>query len=112
MNRKAQPDRDEVTVIRLDATPEPLPEPSRHPRTHGFLISSMSFFALLGIGSMFAFITITWPGDTGRYVTGIFVLSIIGFVTSASAAVFTAARNTYAPSRPADATDQERGPNA
>jgi hypothetical protein len=112
VNRKAPPDRDEVTVIRLDTSPEPPPPPSRHPRKHGLLVSSMSFFALLGIASMFAFITVTWPGDTGRYVTGIFVVSIIGFVTSASAAVFTAARNTYAPPTPADATDEDRGPNA
>lgn len=67
----------------------------------------MSFFALLGIASIFAFITITWPGDTGRYVTGVFVVSIIGFVSSASAAVFTAARNTYAPPDPTTGRDEE-----
>jgi hypothetical protein len=55
----------------------------------------MAVSALLGIGAMLAFITISWPDDTSRYVLAVFMVSVIGFVASASLAVFSAARNTY-----------------
>jgi len=44
---------------------------------------------------MLAFITISWPDDSSRYVVAVFVASIVGFMTSASLAVFSAARDTY-----------------
>lgn len=46
---------------------------------------------------MLAFITISWPDELGRYLMVIVVISIIGFMTSASLAVFSAARDTYLP---------------
>jgi hypothetical protein len=55
----------------------------------------MSLFAFIGIFSMLAFITVGWPDETGRYVIGVFVFSIVGFITSASIAIFSAARNAY-----------------
>jgi uncharacterized membrane protein len=55
----------------------------------------MAVFALVGIASMLAFITISWPDDSSRYVVGVFMTAVIGFVTSASIAVFSAARDTY-----------------
>ncbi|MGH2698284.1 MAG: hypothetical protein ACRDJL_03680 [Actinomycetota bacterium] len=55
----------------------------------------MAVFALAGIAAMLAFITISWPDDTGRYVLVVFTGSIIGFMASASIAVFSAARDTY-----------------
>ena len=57
----------------------------------------MAISALIGIASMLAFITISWPDDLGRYLMAIVVISVIGFMTSASLAVFSAARNTYPP---------------
>ena len=58
-------------------------------------IVGMAVSALLGIGAMLAFITISWPDDTSRYVLVVFMISVIGFMTSASLAVFSAARDTY-----------------
>jgi hypothetical protein len=55
----------------------------------------MAISALIGIASMLAFITISWPDDLGRYVMAIIVISVVGFMTSASLAVFSAARDTY-----------------
>lgn len=66
--------------------------PTRHAGGHGFVVTLMAIFALVGIGAMFAFITVKWPEDTGRYVMGVFVLSVVGFISCASIAVFTAAR--------------------
>ena len=62
---------------------------------HGAAIVGMALFALLGIGAMLAFITISWPDDTSRYALGVFMVSVIGFLTCASLAVFSAARDTY-----------------
>ena len=56
----------------------------------------MALSALTGIMSMLAFITVTWPGDTGRYVVAVFIGSGICFLACASMAVFSAARDTYA----------------
>ncbi|MGH2749859.1 MAG: hypothetical protein ACRDK3_03145 [Actinomycetota bacterium] len=55
----------------------------------------MALFALLGIAAMLAFITISWPDDTSRYVIVVFTASVIGFMSCASIAVFSAARDTY-----------------
>ena len=74
------------------------PPPSRTRGLHGVAIAGMSLFAFIGIFSMLAFITVRWPEATGRYVMAVFIFSIVGFITSASVAIFSAARNTY-PSR-------------
>jgi putative Ca2+/H+ antiporter (TMEM165/GDT1 family) len=55
----------------------------------------MALSALLGITTMIAFVTIGWPGDSGRVVIGIFIGAVVGFMTCASIAVFSAARDTY-----------------
>ena len=75
-------------------TPKPAP---RVGRLHGLAIVGMAISALTGIASMLAFITISWPDDLGRYLMVIVVISVIGFMTSASLAVFSAARDTYPP---------------
>jgi len=87
---------DNVVPLGVDPpAPEP-PKPSRpNGRVHGIAIVGMAVSALLGIGAMLAFITISWPDDTSRYVLAVFMVSVIGFVASASLAVFSAARNTY-----------------
>jgi hypothetical protein len=56
----------------------------------------MAACALLGIASLFMFATVNWPGNVSRIILGVFFLSALGFLTCASAAVFTAARDTYA----------------
>lgn|GEM_PF-5265439 len=70
----------------------PKPAPSRHGGAHGFVVILMTAFAVIGICAMFAFITVKWPGETSRYVIAVFVFSVVGFISSASIAVFTAAR--------------------
>ena len=87
---------DNVVPLGVDPPmPEP-PKPSKPTgRLHGLAILGMAVSALLGIGAMLAFITISWPDDTSRYVLAVFVASVIGFMTSASLAVFSAARDTY-----------------
>jgi hypothetical protein len=87
---------DNVVPLGVEApTPKP-PAPSRPPgRLHSLSILGMAVFALVGIAAMLAFITISWPDDSSRYVVAVFIASIIGFMTSASLAVFSAARDTY-----------------
>jgi hypothetical protein len=95
-DENAEPDK----VLRLpaeyEAQPEETPE-SRPGRLHGALTTGMALSALVGIASMFAFITVGWSESTRGYVLGIFFASVLVFLTCASAAVFTAARDTYAP---------------
>ncbi len=57
--------------------------------------SLMAIFAVVAVLATLAFITVRWPGETGRYVKVALVGSISGFVASASVAVLAAARNTY-----------------
>jgi hypothetical protein len=87
---------DNVVPLGVEApTPTP-PAPSKPlGRLHSLAILGMAVFALVGIAAMLAFITISWPDDTSRYVVAVFVASIVGFMTSASLAVFSAARDTY-----------------
>jgi hypothetical protein len=56
----------------------------------------MALCALLGIGSMLAFVTVRWTGTIGRFVVGVVIFSAVGFLACASTAVFTAARDMYA----------------
>ncbi len=90
--------RGEPNVVRLPNEPvrEPEPEPSRPGRLHGLSIAGMAVFALIGIAAMITFITVRWPQGTGRYVVMVFVVSGLGFITCASTAVLSAARDTYA----------------
>lgn len=55
----------------------------------------MALSALLGVTTMIVFVTIGWPGTSGRVVIGIFIGAVVGFMTCASIAVFSAARDTY-----------------
>ena len=89
---------DEVVPLHQDASEtsfEPEPPPSRPGKLHGLAISGMAVSALSGIASMLAFITVTWPDGPRRVVVGILVTSLVGFLASASGAVFAAARDTY-----------------
>lgn len=83
-------------VVRLPHE-EPPPPPVTPPgRLHGLAIAGMAVSALIGIAAMLAFITISWPPNTGRYLVFAFVAAGLGFLTCASTAVLTAARDTYA----------------
>lgn len=55
----------------------------------------MGISAIVGVMAVLAFITITWPENMRRVVVGICLFSGLAFLTFASAAVFTAARDTY-----------------
>lgn len=94
MSQKHDPKK--VTPLGVEPPAEP-PAPVTPPgRLHGLAITGMALSALVGIGSMFLFVSVGWPDDTGRYVIAIFFFSAISFIACASAAVFTAARDTYA----------------
>ena len=87
---------DNIVPLGVDAPPPEPPVESRPlGRMHGLAIVGMAVFALLGIAAMLAFITISWPDDSSRYVVVVFMVAVVGFVTSASIAVFSAARDTY-----------------
>lgn len=97
----------EDRVIRLppDRDPEPeIEQPTPPGRLHGAFIGGMATSALIGTAAMFAFITVGWPEDTQRYVVAVMVVAVVAFLTCASAAVFTAARETY----PVRSTDEDK----
>ena len=73
----------------------PAPRPSGPGRLHGLAIAGIAVSALAGIASTLAFVTVRWPGSTGRYLIAVLFMSVIVFVVSASTAVLTAARDTY-----------------
>jgi hypothetical protein len=81
-----------------NAAPAPTPEPKKvtpPSKLHAAAIAGMAICAIVGILALLARITIGWPGDSDRYVMAIFVFAGVGFLTSASIAVFSAARHTY-----------------
>ena len=83
-------------VVSLGRAPEAVPDPvPTQSRLHRLAIAGMALCAVVGILSMLAFITVTWPEDTGRYVIGVLIGSGVGFMTCASLAVFSAARDTH-----------------
>ncbi|MDQ3940833.1 MAG: hypothetical protein M3238_05735 [Actinomycetota bacterium] len=75
--------------------PEPVVEPSPPGRLHGLAIAGMGISALVGVAAVLAFITISWPRDMSRYVVAVFLGAGLAFLTCASIAVFSAARDTY-----------------
>jgi hypothetical protein len=102
-------DHHDVVPLRPDA-PQPLPEPTRPTRRpsglHALATAGMALCAVVVILSALAFLTIGWPGQSGRVVIAIGMGGVIGFLACVSAAVLTAARDTYA--RP-DRTRVRRG---
>ena len=69
----------------------------------------MALSALAGIAATIAFITVGWTSRAGHWVVAAVVFAAVGFLTFASIAVFTAARDAY-PSG-GDAPREERGEN-
>jgi hypothetical protein len=72
---------------------------------HGAATIAMAAFAVVGFIAMFAFITVGWPGTSGRYVIAVVFFAGVGFLASAAIAVFAAARDTY----PSRSTRRDRG---
>jgi hypothetical protein len=60
----------------------------------------MALSAAIGILAALAFVTVGWPGSSGRYVIGIIAFSVLSFLICGAFAVLAAARDTYA--RPTD----------
>ena len=85
-----------VPLGRAPEIPKEVEQLQPQPRLHRIAIGGMAGFALLGILAMLAFITVAWPGESGRYVIAVFIFSGVGFLACASTAVFSAARETYA----------------
>jgi membrane protein implicated in regulation of membrane protease activity len=92
----------EDKIVPLPSGYVPHKPPATRPGVmHGAATIAMAAFAVIGFLAMFAFITIGWPGASGRYVIAIVVFAGVGFLASAAIAVFAAARDTY-PSRSND----------
>ncbi len=89
-------DDDNIRPLGVEPVREPEPIPTRPRPLHAFAITGMALSALVGIVSMFLFVTVNWPGSPRRIVIGILFLSAVSFIAFAAAAVFTAARDTYA----------------
>jgi hypothetical protein len=88
--------RDNIVPLGAEMEPQSPDVVTPPGRLHGLAIGGMALSALTGIVSMFLFITVNWPGNLARYVVAVFLFSMIGFIGSAAAAIFTAARDTYA----------------
>lgn len=88
---------DTENIVRLPEPPpvEPAPRPTPPGRAHGASIAGMGISAIVGVVAMLAFITVTWPENIGRIVIGICLLSGLAFLSFASIAVISAARDTY-----------------
>ena len=85
-------------VVRLpgEGPPPETPRPVTPPgRLHGLAIAGMGISALVGVAAVLAFITVSWPPQTSRYVVAVFLGAGIVFLACASTAVFSAARDTY-----------------
>ena len=74
-------------------------------RLHSIATAGMALFAIVGALSILAFITVSWPADSGRYLWIVFVSCIVGFIACASAAVLAAAKDTYPTDRPSAKAD-------
>lgn len=85
--------------------PDPVPPPSPPGRMHGAAIAGMGISAIVGVTSMLLYITVTWPENIGRVVIGVCLFSGLAFLTFASTAVFSAARDTYRNEKDRKVTD-------
>ena len=89
-------DTDNVVKLPGDPPPpEPVPPPTPPGRMHGAAIAGMGISAIVGVCAMLALITVNWTDSMSRIIVGICLLSGLAFLTFASSAVFSAARDTY-----------------
>ena len=100
------PEVDNVVPLGNDpGPPDPVQPPSPPGRIHGAAIAGMGISAIVGVASMLLYITVTWPENVGRVVIGICLFSGLAFLTFASTAVFSAARDTYRNEKDRKVTD-------
>ena len=85
--------------------PEPTVEPTPPGRLHGLAIAGMGLSALVGVAAVLAYITISWPRQMAGYVIAVFVIAGLFFLSCASIAVFSAARDTYRNSQDENAAE-------
>lgn len=104
MNEQENGERN-VVPLGKDPDPQPVAPPTPPGRLHGLAIAGMALSALVAIVAGFLFIAIGWPGNMGRVVVSVGFLAAVSFLAFAAAAVFTAARDTYARS---DHSDSEQ----
>jgi hypothetical protein len=84
-----------VVPLGVEKQEEPPPPPRPHSTLHTLAISGMSISALAGICVLFLSIGIGLPASGRRVAVAIVVGAGVIFLTCASIAVFTAARETY-----------------
>ena len=82
---------DEVT----EGAVEPPVPPTPPGRMHGMAIAGMALSALLGVVALLGLVTVSWPESLARLITTLIIGAGVLFITCASAAVLTAARDTY-----------------
>lgn len=95
MDERADTPDNVVDLRAAPAVEEPPADVSSPGRLHAAGIFGMALCAVAGIVALIARITVGWPGNSDRYVMAVFVFAGIGFLASASVAVFSAARETY-----------------
>jgi hypothetical protein len=96
------PEAPRVVPLNPGVAPPRPAAPSPPNRLLAAATTGMVACALVGIFATLAFITIGWPGATGRRVIAVVVLAAVGFMAFAATAVIAAARATY-PRRSRDA---------
>jgi uncharacterized membrane protein YdbT with pleckstrin-like domain len=67
----------------------------RERRLYPIAVSAMALSALAGIVLTLAFVSVRWPGATGRYLKVAFVTAVVVFLASCVIAILSAARDTY-----------------
>ncbi len=63
-------------------------------RLHAVATTLMAVFAIIALFCALVFVTVRWPGETGRFVKVALVGAVIGFVASAWIAMLAAAGDT------------------
>jgi hypothetical protein len=89
-------DEADPNVVSLPGEQPPAPPVTPPGKVHGLATAGMALCAVVGIVATLLFITIRWPGESGRFVVATVVLAGLGFFLCASIAIFAAARDTYA----------------
>lgn len=54
-------------------------------------MAGLALSALVGLLATIGFVSVSWPGESSRFVFGIVIVSGISFLASASIAIFAAA---------------------
>lgn len=89
--------RDEnVLPLGTDPPEEPQLPPTPPGALHGIATVGMAVSAVVGIVAGILYITVTWSGSPRRAVIAVILFSVLTFLTTVSAAVLTAARDSYA----------------